>query len=452
MIERNAMGKAADGHPVSARVRRQKATDQAIAAAAVEAALELGFDRVTVEMICSAAGVSRSTFFNYYSSRDAAIIGRTIGAPTPEQTDRAMSGHPGSPVDGLLDLVVPAVASFATGPELRTARARLLAGQPAALRQYSAGLILVQNNLTEAAEAWLTAHPESARLPGRPRVEATLAVTAVYAAMQAVTGGWSIPLREVPDPLAACHCVIESLRTLVGLREPAPPGPAEILKLPVPAEEVPATGLRERKRRDTESRLELAAVRFALERGFAGVTVDEICREAVVSRSTFFNYFPAREAAIVGRPLEILTGAAAAEVLAPHGNDLPTGVFALMAASLIRGRVNPDVARLRTELALKEQAARDAGTATLVDAGEALMNVVRDWLIANPQHARLPGQPAAEAVLASNAAYAGVSVLRAGWLAVAGDPEASAATFAAAMDDLRTVLEDRAPDNTAESA
>ena len=101
---------------------------------------------------------------------------------------------------------------------------------------------------------------------------------------------------------------------------------------------------------------------------------------------------------------------------------------------------NAEVARLRAELSRTQPAARDAGTATLVDAGTRIMGTIRDWLAGNPQYARLHGKPAYEASLASNAAYAAISDMASGWLGAAGDIQASAEHFIAAVKDLRTVL------------
>lgn len=66
-----------------------------------------------------------------------------------------------------------------------------------------------------------------------------------------------------------------------------------------------AEGLRERKKRATVNAIERSGVRLALQKGHAAVTVQEICDAADISRSTFFNYMPSREAAIFGRPIRI---------------------------------------------------------------------------------------------------------------------------------------------------
>lgn len=58
--------------------------------------------------------------------------------------------------------------------------------------------------------------------------------------------------------------------------------------------------LRERKRRATMVAIENAATALVLEHGYDAVTVDQICEAAEVSKRTFFNYVPSKEAAVIG--------------------------------------------------------------------------------------------------------------------------------------------------------
>ena len=60
-----------------------------------------------------------------------------------------------------------------------------------------------------------------------------------------------------------------------------------------------APGLRERKKAETRAALRAAAMRLFLERGPTAVTVSDICEAAGVSPRTFFNYFDAKEEALL---------------------------------------------------------------------------------------------------------------------------------------------------------
>jgi len=70
------------------------------------------------------------------------------------------------------------------------------------------------------------------------------------------------------------------------------------------------TGLRERKKAKTRAAIQRHALRLFDEQGYSATTVDQIAAAAEISPSTFFRYFPTKEAAVLYDPFDPMLVAA----------------------------------------------------------------------------------------------------------------------------------------------
>jgi AcrR family transcriptional regulator len=83
----------------------------------------------------------------------------------------------------------------------------------------------------------------------------------------------------------------------------------------------PATGLRERKKRETREALTRAAHELFVDRGYEETTLGEIADAAGVSTRTIFAYFPGKEDILFATVQTMLDAVAAALADRPTGTD-----------------------------------------------------------------------------------------------------------------------------------
>lgn len=146
-------------------------------------------------------------------------------------------------------------------------------------------------------------------------------------------------------------------------------------------------GLRELKRRAARRAMESAAVDIAYDEGVRAVTVERVCAAAMVSRSTFFNYFASLEEAIFGSALDYdpqLTD----RILARHCDDLVVAASVIVMES-VRGKPDDPVTRRRLALFMREPGITNAVSWASHESRERLVAVIAAWLEAHPEHARL---------------------------------------------------------------
>lgn len=201
--------------PVGLRVRKKRATENAIETAGVTLALELGIENVTVEMICERADISRSTFFNYFAGRDYAIVGRAVEPLQGEEAAAVLAATPNDLVRGTINLIFASIGHQHVNTEVARKRAQLSAEQPAALQMASGILTAGSMKLIPVIAEWIMQHPEHARLAD-PVQEATIAVGLAHSALGALIAEASKHEGDRPTDEAHVDAVMAQMRTVLG--------------------------------------------------------------------------------------------------------------------------------------------------------------------------------------------------------------------------------------------
>lgn len=174
----------------SLRSRRRRQTEREIHLVTLRLVRERGFDAVTVDAVSSEAGISPRTFFNYFPSKEAAIV----HAPIELDEDDAATYVEGGPAPYstlLTQLVAVLSASLADSPPGRDEMYDVLAAA-----QGHAGVLAAMLGQFEQFERRLTALV-SARL-NRPTDDEAARLVAALALTVLRTGfeGWA---KSAPD-------------------------------------------------------------------------------------------------------------------------------------------------------------------------------------------------------------------------------------------------------------
>lgn len=209
------MNRTEEPRPEGLRARKRRATENAIEMSAVTLALEVGVENVTVEAICEMADISRSTFFNYFSSRDYAIVGRAVNIPEGSDAFTVLDSCPDNLPLGIFRLLFAAIGHSHVNSDVARQRARLIAEQPEAARLTLISLMESGRHLTITATAWLTQHPEHAKLDS-PEREAMYAVSLVHGTVVAQMTEWSNGSGDVTAEESDFERAIEEYRLLLG--------------------------------------------------------------------------------------------------------------------------------------------------------------------------------------------------------------------------------------------
>ncbi|MFC8425660.1 TetR/AcrR family transcriptional regulator [Streptomyces sp. NPDC057236] len=211
------------------RERKKRATRAALAEAAVRLAAEHGAEKVTVEAISAAAGVSVRTFFNYFDTRDDAFV--VIDADAGARMRQAVLDAPAalSPLQALREALAAELAEAEQQHELWRLHAQVVHASPHLLVRTLGAHMADETGLAEAIAARIRAGGPTASvsppagatgeerrgaLDLYPRLLAAVAGTAVRTSVE----HWSARPEE-----AAFLDVFQEVFALLAAGLPAPP-------------------------------------------------------------------------------------------------------------------------------------------------------------------------------------------------------------------------------------
>ncbi|MEW1955646.1 TetR family transcriptional regulator [Terrabacter sp. NPDC080008] len=163
------------------RERKKRETRRALNLAALDLVEERGFAAVTTEEIAARAGVSARTFFNYFPSKEAAVIGSTSEEleSYAAAVEEDVPGEP--PIRSLHRIISGMLAPASVDPALRAKRRRVLLGEPSLAPALVGNNIRIENALTAALERRLGLAPGASL---EPRLTVALAIAAVRACIE----------------------------------------------------------------------------------------------------------------------------------------------------------------------------------------------------------------------------------------------------------------------------
>ncbi len=174
------------------RERKRRATRLAIQRAVLNLASERGYDRVTIEEISAEADVSPRTFFNYFASKEEAIVG---DVPSLVDLDAAQQFLEAGVEENLLTglgRLLEAASSALTDDRVQSQRRRVLLREyPALFAKRMAVLQEFEDELAELVGRRLTIdEPESARDSDALQQQSRLVALIGFATMRYAYRRW----------------------------------------------------------------------------------------------------------------------------------------------------------------------------------------------------------------------------------------------------------------------
>lgn len=156
------------------RQRKQAATALTIERSAVALVQEHGFQAVTVDMICAASGVSQRTFFNYFKTKDQAILGAEPGRLDERRVREFLASDSPDLLAGILDLLATLAPVGTDDRALAADRLGIISRTPALMQKEIERLSDVYEELKDVLYLRLRRSAPATEPPEETRTQSAL--------------------------------------------------------------------------------------------------------------------------------------------------------------------------------------------------------------------------------------------------------------------------------------
>ncbi|BCY14733.1 TetR/AcrR family transcriptional regulator [Actinoplanes sp. L3-i22] len=196
---------------------KRRQTRRALIGAALRLTDERGADRVTVDEISEAAGVSPRTFFNYFATKEDALVGDPLEGCTDPRA-LLLAAPPGPALAAVEAALAPAIRLIQEDRELWLLRLRVIRNSPQLLPRLAAIAATAEQEMSTAIAGRLGLPPGHAYPPALAAVTgAVLRVALMRWAENAQNGVPDVPEISLSDVVREAFGMVAG-----GLADPTP--------------------------------------------------------------------------------------------------------------------------------------------------------------------------------------------------------------------------------------